>query len=44
MDLSGKRGAGHRISMDTGLRRYDRNYETFAAARRLKTGIIKLSA
>ena len=39
MGLSGKRRAGHRMPMDTGLRRYDRGQEAFAGANCLKTGI-----
>ena len=40
MDLNGARCVGHRIPMDTGLRRYDRGWEAFAKARHLNTGSI----
>ena len=44
MGLNGKRRADHRMSMDTGLRRYDRGQEAFAGANCLKTEIIALAA
>ena len=39
MGLNGNRRADHRMSMDTGLRRYDRGQEAFAGANCLTTGI-----
>ena len=44
MGFNGSLCAGHRIPMDTGLRRYDRGQEAVAGARYLKAGTIMVSA